>query len=319
MSRTPPSFRLRRLFAAPALLLLAAPVVHAHATADPATWARAWSFEPAVVSGLFLTLALYIAGLRTLRVATKSPRKLQREAACFIGGWLLLVLALVSPIHALGGVLFSVHMVQHELLMVAAAPLLVLGRPGLVWLWALPRPQARQLTAAIHRTEPAWAWLRSPFVAFLGFALLLWGWHVPRWFEASLDSEAVHAAQHLCFLGSAVWFWHTVFFGPRRRASYGLGIVYLFATAVHSGALGALITFATELWYPQYATTAVAWGTPPLQDQQLGGLIMWVPAGLTYIVAALALFVGWMRECERRNSRRPVAAIIPSESPCAPS
>jgi cytochrome c oxidase assembly factor CtaG len=277
----------------------------AHGAGDitPATWARAWSWEPGIVASLFASAALYAAGLHEVRVTTGARQKLRREAFYFWSGWALLVIALISPIHPLGQVLFSAHMVQHELLMVAAAPLLVLGRPARVWLWALPRRAAKRVGALARTWSTSAAGRRagSPFVAFIAHAAALWVWHVPRYFEATLDSDALHAFQHACFLGTALWFWDTVFFGPRRRAGYGMAVVYLFLTALHSGALGALITFARAPWYPRYAASAALWAYRPLEDQQLGGLIMWVPAGLSYIVAALALFAAWLRESDTPN------------------
>jgi cytochrome c oxidase assembly factor CtaG len=307
-----------------AVALTAAAPAHETGTplATPASWATTWDLAPAIVTSLFLSAALYSAGLRALRRQTGARTRLRREALLFSAGRTIMAVALVSPIHPLGEVLFSAHMTQHELLMVAAAPLLVLGRPGLVALWAFPRSVRPRLGGAVHavRTVPL---LNSPFVAWLIHALILWVWHVPRWFESSLDSDAIHAFQHACFLGSAVWFWHTVFHGPQRQAGYGMAVVYLFTTAVHTGALGALITFAGHPWYTRYAATAPRFGLSGAEDQQLGGLIMWVPGGLTYIVAALALFSTWLRERPgdsageraRPGSVHPVTA----SPPCAPS
>jgi putative membrane protein len=278
---------------------------HEGAPAVPAKWWGLWGWEPGVVVTLFLAGALYARGLSSLRRATRSPRKLRGEAVCYACGWLLLAVALVSPLHPWGGLLFSAHMTQHELLMVAAAPLLVLGRPAIVVLFAVPRPFARRLLSAVRPAGGArlWAWLTTPFVAWLVHAVTLWIWHVPVLFEATLEHEWVHALQHLSFLGTALLFWHSVFHGRAHGAGYGLGVVYLFTTALHSGALGALLTFASHPWYPAYATVAPVVGITALEDQQLGGLIMWIPAGLVYVVAGLALFAGWLRESERRRPK----------------
>jgi cytochrome c oxidase assembly factor CtaG len=130
-------------------------------------------------------------------------------------------------------------------------------------------------------------------------------------FEATLDSDLVHAAQHLSFLLSAVLFWWAVFHGRQRAVGYGLAVVYMFLTAVHSGILGALLTFARTPWYPAYANTTQRWGLAPVEDQQLGGLIMWVPACTVYIVAGLALMAAWLRESDRRVVRREQMARAP--------
>jgi putative membrane protein len=212
----------------------------------------------------------------------------------------------VSPVHALGQFLFSVHMTQHELLMVVAAPLLVLGRPGRIWLLALPPSFARRAMQRVRLIggERVWDALVNPFVATLVHALALWLWHVPILFVAAHTSEWAHALQHASFLLTALLFWHAVLFGARREAGFGLGVLYLFFTAMHSGALGALITFAAAPWYPGNAQVADAWGLSLLEDQQIGGLIMWVPGGLVYVVAALLLFARWLRDSERRTNRR---------------
>jgi putative membrane protein len=241
-----------------------------------------------------------------LRAATAHATKVRREARCFFAGWLVLVLALLSPVHPLSSVLFWVHMTQHELLMVVAAPLMVLGRPAMVMLWALPRATARSLSAALRRVGVGhvWHWGTNALVASAIHGLALWLWHAPLLFEATLASDAVHALQHAVFLGTALLFWQAVLFGRHRAADYGVAVLYLFITAMHSGALGALITFAASTWYPSYELSAADWGLTALEDQQLGGLIMWIPAGLIYVVAGLLLFAAWLRESERRALAR---------------
>src|SRR5690606_19112600 len=145
----------------------------------------AWEFDPGVVAALALSAVLYARGLHRLRRATASAHKLGRDAAYFTGGWLLLVVALVSPLHPWGRELFAAHMTQHELLMVAAAPLLVLGRPGRVFLWAFSKPAARELARWNHALGGAWVWTRCtrPLTAWLIHLFALWIWHVPVLFE----------------------------------------------------------------------------------------------------------------------------------------
>ena len=87
------------------------------------------------------------------------------------------------------------------------------------------------------------------------------------------------------------------------------------STSVHSGALGALITLARSVWYPSYAGLTSSWGLTPLEDQQLGGLIMWIPAGLVYLIAGLALFAGWLRESDLRAARREIVPLRPEQYP----
>jgi len=223
----------------------------------------------------------------------------------------LLFVALVSPLHPLGEVLFSAHMAQHEVLMVGAAPLLVLGRPVIAFLWALPVGRARAVGSWGRAAwfQSVWRRLTNPLAAWAIHAAALWVWHAPALFQATLRSDLVHTAQHVSFLGSALLFWWALVHGPRGLMGYGAAVLYVFTTSVHSGVLGAFITFTGRLLYPAYAGTTAAWGLTPLEDQQLGGLIMWVPAGLVYVVAGLALCAGWMRESERSVERRGRVAL----------
>jgi cytochrome c oxidase assembly factor CtaG len=212
----------------------------------------------------------------------------------------------------MGEVLFSAHMTQHELLMLVAAPLLVLGRPLIAFLWALPMNWSRRLG---RRTKVVWfrsSWqtITTPMMAWALHAVALWIWHVPFLFQATLQSAAVHTLQHVCFLGSALLFWWALIHGPRGAMGYGAAALYVFSTSVHSGLLGAFITFAGKLLYPAYGQTTASWGLTPLEDQQLGGLIMWVPAGVVYIIAGVALCAGWLRESERRLSRRETSLQV---------
>jgi len=257
---------------------------------------RWWSFEPVVTATIVLTLALYTAGLVRSRGGRLWP------AISFYAGCASLIVALISPLDALGGILFSAHMAQHEVLMVIAAPLLVLGRPLAAFVWALPAawrlPVAR---VAQQRTfATAWHTATSPLVAATAHALALWIWHTPSLYQATLRSDFVHSLQHISFLGTAMLFWWTLIHGRFGRIGYGVAVFYVFVTMIHSGALGALLTFSPHVWYPIYRATTMRWGLDPIEDQQLAGLIMWVPAGVIFVVLGIALFVGWLAEAERR-------------------
>jgi putative membrane protein len=285
--------------------------------AGPTNWgelARAWAFEPLIVVPLMLTAWLYGRGLRRLwRDAGRGHGVRVREAICFAAGWLALAVALVSPLHPWGNVLFSAHMIQHEILMLVAAPLIVLGRPVVAMLKALSGSQVQHL---LRLTRPRWVrdvWhaFTTPFAAWLVHAVVLWTWHVPVLFTAAIRSEFVHALQHLSFLLSALLFWWALLNGSQRAMHYGAGVLYLFTTAMHSGLLGALITLARTVCYPDYLATAAAWGLTPLEDQQLGGLIMWVPGCTIYIVAGLALFAAWLRSSGERVRRAESLAAVP--------
>ena len=280
--------------AAPAELLLA----HPGAPLQPHDLWTAWSTDPAIWLGLIWAGVLYGGGLRY------APRRMRRRAVAFTAGCAVLAVALLSPLHALSEALFSAHMVQHTLIIAVAAPLIVMGRPVLISLWALPRRARRGLAAHRVSRTLAQATQLGPGQAFLWHGGVLWVWHLPALYQASLGNAFVHALQHASFLITALWFWSALFSVRRRSWSYGSGVFYTFATAVHTGALGALMTLAPANWYARYDGTTEAWGLTPLEDQQLAGLIMWVPAGLIYTLLALLLLAAWLRESEQRLAQR---------------
>jgi putative membrane protein len=209
---------------------------------------------------------LYAAGIRRLWRRAGRRGITTGHVVAFSAGLVVLALAVLSPWHHLAERFLWAHMIQHELLMVIAAPLLVLGRPlqALQWLQPLRMPR----------------WLGDPLLAWTLHAAAIWLWHVPRVFEAAVASEGLHFAQHASFLGTAVLFWWTVLARPNLGA-----MASVFTTMLHTGALGALMTFSRYSWYAGYA----------LEDQQLAGLVMWVPAGLAYPVVALFIGSQWLR------------------------
>lgn len=255
---------------------------------------EAWVGDPFVLVPLLLAACLYWRGNKPGRGICPW------EARCYWAGWTLLAIALVSPVHTVGEVLFSAHMAQHELIMLAAAPLLVLGRPLVPYVWALPLEWRRAVAAPLAEPTAAslWRWATQPFHAWWIHGVALWAWHIPLLYQATISSDLVHILQHLSFLLSALLFWWSLLRNPRARGQHGVAAMYVFGTALHSSILGALLTFAPSLWYPVYGRTAEAWGLTALEDQQLGGLIMWIPAGIVYTAAGLAFVAAWLRESE---------------------
>ena len=281
------------------LAILAAPCALAHEgepLAPDDLW-TAWRLETGIIIPLALILVLYVRGAR----ASRGIR--MHQLNCFWSGYAALVLALMSPLHPMGEALFSAHMVQHEILMLIAAPLIVCSRPLVPLLWGLPLSMRRRL-GRFPKWPPVqktWSTLTRPLIAWWVHAAALWIWHAPGLFQLTLVNETVHAAQHLSFLGSALLFWWSLFY-VRGQTGYGAGVLYIFTTAVHTSILGALLTFSTRIWFPAYARSARAWGLTPLEDQQIGGLIMWVPAGIIYVAVALFLFAAWLRESDTRTA-----------------
>jgi cytochrome c oxidase assembly factor CtaG len=277
------------------LVIAASPTAAAHHAGADGRGIAASALEWGLVVVLGATAVLYAAGVRALwRKAGPGRGIRRRDVVRFVGGWMALALALVSPIDALAEQSFAMHMAQHELLMVVAAPLIVLGRPLEAWAWALPLSTKRSLAAAARLAPLRGLWWMTtvPLGAWCLHAAALWIWHVPLLFRAALASLPVHVLQHACFLFSALGFWWAAFGGAERRPD-GSSVASLFTTMLHTSALGALLTFAPTAWYAGSATPALA-GLSPLEDQQLGGLIMWVPGGVAYMIAGLAIVGAWL-------------------------
>jgi putative membrane protein len=251
------------------------------------------------------TLTLSACGLPLMLFAIGSLRlwhRSRRKHASIVfrvtiagAGFAALALTLMPPLHEWAEGLFSIHMINHGILMAAAAPLLVLARPGPLMLWALPRPLRRLLGrwSAQIGANAAWRALLRPLTASLVHGAAIWLWHVPVFFVGALRSEWVHWLQHASFLFTALLFWWVILGFRQLRSDAGVSIAWLFVTALHTGLLGALLTFSVRLWYLPAPGTA-EWGLTPTEDQQLAGIFMWMPVGLIYAVAALALAAQWI-------------------------
>jgi cytochrome c oxidase assembly factor CtaG len=254
-----------------------------------------WSFDPFVTIPLAFSGALYVAGVARLWARAGIGESVKRwQAACFAAGWLALFGALVTPLHEWGEHLFTAHMIEHEVLMAVAAPLLALSRPVGAFLYALPKGLRHWLSrsAGARWISVPWRWLTRPLDATILHGAAIWIWHTPALFDATVTNETMHRLQHISFVVTALFFWWAIFRGTRR--DYGIGAVHVAATMVHTGILGALIALSPRLLYVVQTKDAPAFGLTPLDDQQLGGLIMWVPAGTLYAVIALALIAFWI-------------------------
>jgi putative membrane protein len=248
----------------------------------------------------------YAVGVRSLWKRAGANRGVTRiQAASFFAGLLTLLAVLSSPADEMSDALFSAHMVQHLMLILVAAPLCVLGVPLLPMLMALPRSRRRIVGAWWQRQEHSRRiihFITAPGLAFLYHTLALWFWHFPVPYQMALRNPAIHAAEHLSFFMTALLFWWVIA-APlgRRRATEGTGILMVFGTLMQSGVLGALLMFASNPWYPIHAAGVRAWGMTLMEDQQLAGLIMWIPASMVYVGAAAWLFLRWMRRDERQT------------------
>ena len=281
-----------------AIVIGGAATLQAHEAGGPVAGASAW--DAAALGTLLLAGALYAVG--SWRLAQRGAYVRRLEPMCFWSGWAVMMLALAPPMDTAASLTFSMHMAQHELLMLVGAPLMVVGRPILPWLWALPG-RTRTLTGA-RLQQPAlsglWRWATTPVVAWAIHGLVVWIWHAPRFYEVAVRSEAVHAFQHATFVGSAVLFWWGLVYGRYGRAAYGASVLYVFTTMVHTGVLGAAFALSTTPFYAIYEDRAATAGVNPVIDQQLAGLYMWIPAGVVLMICGLALLVAWLAEAERR-------------------
>jgi putative membrane protein len=267
--------------------------------ADAFGSAATWTYDPWVVIPLYASATLYFIGTRRLWSHAGHGRGVRHwQAACFWCGWTFLALALISPLHWLGEHLFVAHMIEHETLMVVAAPLLAVARPVGAFLWALPHSWRTSIGgAARHAVIVApWNVVRNPLVATILHGLALWAWHMPVLYNTVLTNITMHRLQHASFFFSATMFWWSLFYGPLRVRGYGMAVGALFFTSLHSAVLGIFLTLARQPWYPQQGEFAAQCGLTPLEDQQLAGLVMWVPPGIIYLGFALYFAARWISD-----------------------
>ena len=283
---------MRTLWLAALLLIGAAPAL-AH---DGERHDIGWTTSPLVLVPLMLTAALYLIGFARLwRRSDLGRKRLRRDSILFALGWLTLAGALVSPLHEAGEVSFTMHMIEHEIIMLVSALLLAASRPGAAFLWSFPNGVRQHLGRAGQ--WGLWRLLTDPIVATVIQSLVIVAWHVPWLFDLTLRSEAWHIAQHLCFIGGALLFWWAMIHGRPGRAGNLIAAMCLFATSMIGGGLGALMAFAASPWYPAYAALDLGpIGLTPTEDQQLAGLIMWVPGGLYHLAAALWFLLRGLKE-----------------------
>ena len=249
-----------------------------------------WTWYPSVVIGFSLWTLLY-----TLAIWRDRSTSLIRQIAFHIGT-LVGLIALLSPLDELGDeYLFSAHMVQHLLLMFGAAPLWLVGASG----WMIDRFLPRRLTPLVQ-------WLVSPVPAFLVFVGVMWFWHVPAFYQTALEHEGVHIFEHLTFIGAALIGWWPVL-GPKTTRIFKpeppLRMLYLFLLAVPCTVLAAILSFAHAALYPFYVTVSHPFGMNALQDQHLGGLLMWLPTHFVLLVMLGFTFLKWFAESNRQSNQ----------------
>lgn len=249
-------------------------------------------WRPALGLGIVFAVAVYQRGYRGL-----PPEPTRRRL--FLGGAAFLAAALVTPLDALAESLAWAHMVQHMLVLVVAAPLLAASQPMPTLLRAVPLGAQRALWRTLrgfgierHRS----AWVTTPAIVWLAYAGTLWLWHAAGPYQAAVGTDWIHAAEHASFLVVGLAFWHLALGGGRRPMLPGFRVLFMFTAAMQSVLLAALLTFAPTPWYPVYAGSG--FDLDPLTDQQLAGLLLWIPSGLVYTGVSVLVTVAWITRDE---------------------
>lgn len=260
-----------------------------------------WTLSPDLLIPLGLALLIYIGGW--VRLSTRASTR-PAGAILFLSGWLVLTLSLTSPLHQAGERSFTMHMIEHELIMLVATLLLASSNSGGVLAWGLPRPIRMTLAGSWKSPlQRLWKRLTEPITATAIQAIVLWAWHAPILFDLALESFGWHIAQHACFFVASLLFWWAMLHPRERGSGYGVSAACLFATSLIGGALGALMSFSSSPWYAQYAAMGMTGvGLDPVDDQRLAGLIMWIPGGLLHGAAALALAYKWLKSSEEGHA-----------------
>ncbi len=274
-----------------------------------------WTIEPAIVVSLVLAAALYWLGVRYSRRAGLARRLTWWRSACFAAGLLVIFFALDGPMDSAADMWLTAHMVQHELLVMIAAPLLLLGAP--LWpMWRAVPLEARRVSLGwvirvrwprrvAHAVSQA---LFGPIQAIVIFIVGFTIWHIPALYDAALTSDTAHAAEHVTFLAAALLFWAQVI--PSRPIQPRLGYigrtVFIAVAGLYSSVVGSAFMFSTAPYYPYYAALARPAGAPAaLVDQHLAGTAMDIPGVLIFFVAITTLLWLWMREDERQPDVLP--------------
>jgi cytochrome c oxidase assembly factor CtaG len=263
-----------------------------------------WSDDPLPLIGIVLATALYLAAVRLVDRAHPASRVPRWRIAAWLAGVTTIAVALVSAVDVYAESLFTVHMTQHLLLAMVAPPLLALGAPMTLTLRAASPKVRRSVLLPVLHSWPVKA-ISWPPVGWTFFAIVMWATHFSPLFNAALENEALHSAEHLLYLGAGMLFWWPVIGAdPVRWRLSPIGrMAYLAAQMPFNTAVGLAIYFAPTILYSHYASLGRSWGPDPLTDQQLAGIVMW-GLGDVILLGALVLAVeAWLKADEKRSRR----------------
>ncbi len=287
--------------------LVAPSVVSAHGTTGPVPVLPdvllAWSFDPTVVIPLAVLAIGYVLAVRHVDEAHPANPVPRARTFFWLLGLATIFVALQSPIERYDTTLFSIHMIQHVLLMLFAAPFLALGAPITLVLRTVRPETRRRVVLPILHSLPVRI-ITFPVITWVLFAAVMWGTHFSPIFERSLEEPTVHQFEHLLYIVTACLFWWPVVaLDPSPwRMREPARILYTFLQMPQNTFLGLAIISAPAPLYSHYATLGLDWGPGPLGDQQMAGAVMWVVGDLVFLVAILGIVVGWMRREERESA-----------------
>ncbi len=289
------------------LLLVPAPALgHGFVSTPLDAWSAltAWTLEPHVILPVLLVALAYHWAVRTVNRLHPASRVPRRRVWAWDAGLLVIIVALESPIGTYDTTLFSVHMLQHMLLMMVAAPLLVLGAP-VTLLLRVVRPEARQrLIIPFLHSRPV-RFVSHPVVAWLIFTGVAYGAHFSPLFDAALVSDPIHILEHVLFLTAGVLFWWVAIgVDPNpSRLGHGGRVFYMLIGMPWSSFLGLAIFSAPGVLYLHYTTPIRTWGPSPLSDQQVAGGLMWAGGDLVFLIAMVIAIAAWLRAEEAEGKR----------------
>lgn len=267
---------------------------------------KRWDLDPVVMTVVFVIGLVYVAGLARIKARNIPEAVSGTNVAMFVFGFLAFGLALISPISAYADDLFFMHMIQHVLLMFVAAPLLLLSNSMPVVMWSMPRSlryNVGDLFVPDGLARKILEKLTKPMSAFLFYALVMVVWHIPIAYDASLEYLPLHYFMHITmFVAGLVFWWPAIGPAPlKSQLPYPGRMLYLFVASLLCSALGIILTFYHG--YSFYENVPGHWNISMRLDQQLGGLIMWVPVNLLFLSALSAVFFAWAGKEERDNER----------------